>query len=289
MTTVISFINLKGGVGKTTSATNLSAAFANAGKKTLLIDLDMQGNASQGFGIHNPEYTIGGAMLNQYALMTYPIMDNLDLVASDMSFSSIEKEIEQESYEDLRLTIGTEFLLKEIIANTKGYDIVLLDCPPSLNFITLNALACSDHVFIPLEAQIYSLEGVKRVIRSIESIKKRINPDVELGGLFFTQYDKRTILSKDLHEEVADMVGGKLLETVIRLNVALKEAPTFKQDIFTYDNKSHGATDYRSLYHEINRIIYGKSTEKKKPGSNDQQDLTSIGDKFDQFLLNDDE
>lgn len=256
MTKVISFINQKGGVGKTTSAVNIAAALALDGFKTLLIDLDQQGNATQGLGINNPEYTIAGSLSGSEAVMTYPVKENLDIIPCDVNFSGIEQTLDAPAYKEVIKKIGKINLLKELVNSIEGYDIIIMDCPPALGFVTVSALISSEYVFIPLIAQLYSISGVKEVLKTFEHIKEKYNPSLNLAGLFFTLYDMRTILAKDLSDNVKDLAKGNLLETKIRKSVVLEESPSLGVDIFEYKPDSNAAQDYRNLSDEIKSIVF---------------------------------
>lgn len=285
MTKIVSLINQKGGVGKTTSSVNIAAALALDGYKTLLVDLDQQGNATQGLGISKPEFTIGGAMLGQQEIMTYPVKENLDIIPCDISFSVIDRELEAEKYANLRKEVGMHNILKVIIGEIKGYDVIVMDCPPALGFVTISALIASNFVFIPMIAQLYSLQGVKEVLKSVDDVRTKYNPDLNLGGLFFTLFDKRTILARDLRDEVKELASGALLNTLVRNNVALEESPSMGVDIFEYKEDSNGAEDYRSLTEEIKLILFPDNIKAAKKSSKQPEDKTaSIRKMFENYL-----
>lgn len=285
MTKIIALINQKGGVGKTTSSINIASKLAIDGKKTLLIDLDQQGNASQGLGINKPEYTITGSLLGLNQVMTYPVKENLDIIPCDVSFSGIEKELEKPKYEAIKKKIGLHNLLNEFVKTIKGYDVILMDCPPALGFVTVSALVASQYVFIPLIAQLYSISGVKEVLKTIDEVKTNLNPDLKLAGMFFTLYDKRTILAKDLHQDIKELSNGTLLDTVVRKSVALEESPSLGQDIFDYRPDSHGAADYTALTDEIKEILFpGSGTSPKKKQFSKPDKTAVIRQMFEKYL-----
>jgi len=241
---VISISNHKGGVGKTTSAINIGAGLNKLGKKILLIDLDPQANLSQSLGVIEPEINIYGALRGEYNLQPQEILKGLDLVGSTLDLSGAEVEMSGEA--------GREYILKELIDPIKGsYDYIIIDSPPSLGLLTLNSFVASDKIYIPIQAQYLALQGVAKLVEIIEKIKKRLNKDLEIGGVFITQYDNRKVLNRDVVETIEDHFKSKVFKTKIRDNVALAEAPTQGVDIFRYNPKSNGAEDYLSLCKEI--------------------------------------
>jgi chromosome partitioning protein len=244
MSKVISISNHKGGVGKTTSAINIGAGLNKLGKKILLIDLDPQANLSQSLGVIEPEINIYGALRGEYNLQPQEILKGLDLVGSTLDLSGAEVEMSGEA--------GREYILKELIDPIKGsYDYIIIDSPPSLGLLTLNSFVASDKIYIPIQAQYLALQGVAKLVEIIEKIKKRLNKDLEIGGVFITQYDNRKVLNRDVVETIEDHFKSKVFKTKIRDNVALAEAPTQGVDIFRYNPKSNGAEDYLSLCKEI--------------------------------------
>jgi chromosome partitioning protein len=244
MTKTIAFSNQKGGVGKTTSVANVGAALARRGFRVLLVDLDPQANLTRGLGVANPEHTIYGALLQEYSLKAYPLGERLALVACSPAFSSFERVKGDE--------IDKEYLLKELLAPVlPRFDYVLLDCPPSLGLITVNAFACAGVVLVPLEAQFYAVDGLDKVIETVGKVNRRINPSLRVGGVFFTRYDKRRVLNRDTAESVRERLPGAVMQATIRENIALGEAPTQGQDIFAYAPDSNGAKDYDALTGEL--------------------------------------
>lgn len=244
MAKVISISNHKGGVGKTTSSLNIGAGLAIENKKVLLIDLDPQANLTQSLGIEESEKTIYGALREHYPLTPLEINDNLFLVPSTLDLSGAEVELSAEA--------GREYILKELIEQVQGdYDYVIIDTPPSLGLLTINAFTASNQILIPLQAQYLALQGLSKLLEVIEKIQKRLNKDLEIGGVFITQYDKRKILNRNVVETVENYFDDKLFKTKIRDNIALAEAPTQGKDIFEYNSKSNGAEDYAQLILEL--------------------------------------
>lgn len=241
---IISISNHKGGVGKTTSTVNIGAALSQLGKKTLLIDLDPQANLTQSLGIKNPQKTIYGVLRGEYKLDPIHVDANLYVMPSNLDLSGAEIEMISEP--------GREFILKEALGHMKGvFDYVLIDCPPSLGLLTVNAFTASDSVIIPLQAQFLAVQGFAKLTEVIEKIKQRLNKGLSLGGVFITQYDNRRRLDRDIFEVFSEQFKGNLFETKIREAISLAEAPTSGTDIFRYNPKSNGAADYLSLAKEI--------------------------------------
>lgn len=244
MATIISILNQKGGVGKTTSSMNIGSWMSTLGYKVLLIDLDPQANLTAAFGISNPEFTIYGAMLNEYSIKPYQIDDTLALVASTPNLSGLERSLANE--------IDKEFILQEKLrAISNLFDIIILDCPPSLGLITINALVASTSVYTPLEAQLFSTDGLLKVFEMVNKIQKRLNPTVKINGIFFTRYDKRKILKRDILESISAEYPELILKSYIRENISLSEAPHAGMDIFKYDTNAIGCIDYSDLTEEI--------------------------------------
>jgi chromosome partitioning protein len=238
--------NHKGGVAKTCSAASIGAGLSKLGKKCLLLDLDPQANLSLSFGIKNPEHTIYKALKGEYSLQTacQSINSKLDIVPSSLELSGAEIELSSEA--------GREIILKELIEPLKHeYDYIIIDCPPSLGLLTINALTAAQDVFIPLQAEYLAFQGLAKLIEVIDKIKKRLNKDLEVGGVIITQYDNRKILNRDVVTTIETHFKEKLFKTRIRENVALAEAPSAGVDIFRYNPKSKGAEDYLNLCKEI--------------------------------------
>ena len=244
MSKILAFTNQKGGVGKTTSTAHVGAGLARAGQRVLLVDLDPQGNLSKGLGLVGAEQNVYGALLGEYKLKAYPLRDNLALVAGSPALSGFEKIKGDE--------LDREFLLKELLEPLSNRcDYILLDCPPALGLVTLNAYACAQALYIPLEAQMYATDGLEKVLELVSKVKRRLNPALVVGGVFFTRHDKRKVLRRETAEQLRVAHPGLVLDTVIRESIALSEAPHTGQDIFAYAPMSAGAADYQALVAEI--------------------------------------
>lgn len=238
MTKVITLANFKGGVGKTTSAINIGAGLSNKGKRVLLIDLDPQFNLTQSLGIQEPEQTIYKALTGKEQLQPIVINKKLEVIASSLDLIKAEIELSGE--------FKREFILSKLIEPIKAnYDFIIIDCPPALGLLTLNSFVASDSIFIPIEAEYLALKGYSILRESIAKV------GLEIDKVFITKYDKRKILNRNVVESIKEGLGDKVFKTVIRDNIALAEAPAQGVDIFRYDNKSHGAEDYRKLCNEI--------------------------------------
>ena len=244
MSKVISISNHKGGVGKTTSTINIGAGLNKLGKKVLLIDLDPQANLSQSLGLTASKRHIYGALRGEYSLEPIEVLKGLDVVPSTLDLSGAEIEMSGEA--------GREYILRELIEPIRNsYDYIFIDSPPSLGLLTLNSFVASDMVFIPLQAQFLALQGLTKLMEVIEKIRKRLNKDLRIGGVFITQYDSRKVLNRDVAEIIQAHFKDQVFKTKIRDNIALAEAPAQGLDIFRYNAKSYGAEDYLSLSKEI--------------------------------------
>lgn len=246
MTQIISFLNHKGGVGKTTSSVNVGAGLALRKKKVLLIDLDPQANLTLHFStlsVTAPQ-NIYGALLGLYPLPIQNIKNNLDVVTSTLDLSAAEMELSSEA--------GREFILKHLLEPVKSkYDFIIIDCPPSLGILTLNALAVSDDIIIPLEMSAFGLAGMTKLFQIIEKVRLRLNPKLSNFKLLRTKVDER----KRIHKNISDLVNSdyknNLFKTMISTNVSLEEAQVVQEDIFSYAPKSSGAQDYDKVCLEI--------------------------------------
>ncbi|MBK8562564.1 MAG: ParA family protein [Saprospiraceae bacterium] len=249
---IISLLNHKGGVGKTTSTINIGAGLVELGKKVLLIDLDPQANLSLSLGIPRQPNTIYEALRGESDLEPFNVRENLDVVMSTLDLSGAEMELINEA--------GREYILKELFEPIRDeYDFIIIDCPPSLGLLTLNALGASDYVYIPLQTQFLALQGLAKIKQVIDKVKFRLNKNLEIGGVIATMYDARKILNRDVVDTIKKYFGEKVFNTLIRDNVSLAEAPSQRKDIFNYNRSSIGAQDYMNLCKEIlERIEAGK-------------------------------
>ena len=246
MAKVIALVNQKGGTGKTTSTINIAAELSNRGKRILAIDLDPQGSLTASLGIqtHNNPNTIYEALKGQIQAQECIIKGKFNIIPSDIRLSGAEIELSS--------TPGRETILKEVLDPVISiYDYILIDCPPSLTLLTLNGLVAAKEIYITLQPEYLALLGMSQLIKTIETVKKRLNPSLEVTGIIITMYDSRKILNKEVIENVETYFKGKLFNTRIRNNVALAEAPAQGLDIFSYKPWSNGAEDYNNLVDEI--------------------------------------
>ena len=246
---IIAIANQKGGVGKTTTAINLSACLAEMGKKVLTIDLDPQGNTTSGLGVDKNQQnkTAYELLIGQETVescVQKEVFPNLDLLPSNVNLSGAEIEL-----------IGIhrkEYILKDEIDKVRDrYEFVIIDCPPSLNMLTVNAMTTADTVLVPIQCEYYALEGLTQLIHTINLVKQRLNPSLELEGVVFTMYDARTNLSLQVVENVKSSLKNTVYKTIIPRNVRLAEAPSHGMPITQYDPRSAGAESYRLLAEEV--------------------------------------
>ena len=246
---VIAIANQKGGVGKTTTSINLSACLAEKGKKVLVIDTDPQGNTTSGLGIdkNDLDNTVYELILGECSIYYCIVKDaipNVSVLPSNVNLAAAEIEL-----------IGVdkkEFILKNEVDFVKDdYDFIIIDCPPSLNLLTINAMTTADSVLVPIQCEFYALEGLSQLIHTVNLIKERLNPDLEMEGVVFTMYDSRTNLSMQVVENVKANLQENICETVIPRNIRLAEAPSYGMPITMYDPKSSGADSYRKLADEL--------------------------------------
>ena len=246
---IIAVANQKGGVGKTTTATNLSACLAEKGKKVHAIDMDPQGNMSSALGIdkNNVENTIYELILEECSLeecMAEEMIENLSVIPSNMNLAGAEIEL-----------IGLdnkEFILKKYVDEVKEeYDFIIIDCPPSLNTLTVNAMTTADTVLVPIQCEYFALEGLSQLIHTINLVQDRLNPNLEIEGVVFTMFDARTNLSLQVVENVKENLNQTVYKSIIPRNVRLAEAPSHGKPITLYDSKSAGAEAYRDLADEV--------------------------------------
>ncbi len=249
----IAITNQKGGVGKTTTAINLAAGLGILGKKVLIIDIDPQGNATQGLGIskvkleknNNTLYELlidNNSKVNDFILHTK--FENVDLIGSSQNLSTFDK--------DYRGSIQKELVLKERLKELKyDYDYILIDCPPSLNSVTLNGMSAANSILIPVQSEFYALEGMTQLLNTIQICKKHLNKNLKIEGILMTMYSTNTNLSESVLDEMKKYFQSYVYDTIIRRNIAIAEAPSYGEPIMYYDNKSKGAKDYMVLAEEV--------------------------------------
>ncbi len=246
---IIAIANQKGGVGKTTTAINLSSCLAEKGQKVLAIDMDPQGNMTSGLGVDKDEaektiydLLIGEADINE--VIWKDVMENLDVIPTNIDLSAAE--IELIGVED------KEYIVRNAIYKVKdNYDFIIIDCPPSLSMLTINAMTTADSVLVPIQCEYYALEGLSQLIHTVELVKERLNSGLEIEGVVFTMYDARTNLSLQVVENVKDNLQQNIYKTIIPRNIRLAEAPSYGMPINKYDAKSAGSDAYMRLADEV--------------------------------------
>ena len=246
---IIAIANQKGGVGKTTTSINLSSCIAAKGKKVLVIDIDPQGNTTSGFGIEKNELenTVYELILGDISIedcIVKDIFPNISILPSNVNLAAAEIEL-----------IGIdkkEYILKNEVDWVKDrYDFIIIDCPPSLSLLTINAMTTADSVLVPIQCEYYALEGLSQLIHTINLVKERLNPDLDMDGVVFTMFDARTNLSSQVVDSVKNHLEQKIYNTLIPRNIRLAEAPSYGKPINLYDPKSSGAESYMSLADEV--------------------------------------
>lgn len=246
---IIAVVNQKGGVGKTTTVVNLATIFAIMEKKTLLIDIDSQGNSSSGIGVNQNDRKINAyhIFVNRYDVEDVIMgtsIPNLSAITANINLAGIELELAKYK--------NHEQILRDALNSIQNrFDYIIIDCPPSLNLLTLNALVSCNEVIIPMLCDFYSLEGLSHVLKTINLVQKRLNPDIKIGGILFTMYDKRSRLTYHVETDVRSCMGDVVYKTTIPRNIKLSEAPSHGKAAIIYDHKCSGAQAYVSLAREI--------------------------------------
>jgi chromosome partitioning protein len=243
---ILAISNHKGGVGKTTTTINLGAALAELGHSVLLIDLDAQANLTQSLGLTLEAKTICGAIEGRHELEPVEVAKNLYAIPSALELAAISERIITQPGSDHILQV----LIERLTASRK-FNYILIDCPPTLSKLTINAFTAANQVYIPLQAEYLALQGLGSLVEAVNLVKARINKKLTIGGVVVTQYDSRRILNKEVVAAIETHLPGKVFTTKIRENIAIAEAPTRGLDVIRYNPKSNGAKDYRSLAREV--------------------------------------
>lgn len=246
---IMAVVNQKGGVGKTTTTVNLSACLAKLSHKVLLVDIDPQGNASSGIGVDKSalDRCVYDLLVHDEPVKNVIVKsstENMDIIPATIDLAGAEIELVS--------AMSREFRLKTALQEVRDeYDYILIDCPPSLGLLTVNALAASDFIFVPIQCEYFALEGLGQLMRTIQIVQKHLNPKLEINGVVLTMFDARTNLAQQVIEEVKNHFQNKVYNTIIPRNVRLSEAPSFGEPIISYDPASKGAQAYMNLAREV--------------------------------------
>ena len=252
MARIIAIANQKGGVGKTTTSINLAACLAEIGKKILLIDIDPQGNTTSGYGYNKNEieYSVYDLLLGECSVeqvIMKDILENLDMIPSNINLAAAEIELFNEE--------NKEYLLKNAIDSIiEDYDYVIIDCPPSLSMLTINAMCAAEELLVPLQCEFYALEGLTQLLHTVSLVQERLNDNLEIKGIVFTMYDSRNNLSQQVVDNVKEYISDDIITHIIPRNVRLAEAPSYGMPINIYDERSTGADAYRKLAQIISSV-----------------------------------
>jgi chromosome partitioning protein len=259
---IVAITNQKGGVGKTTTAVNLAAGLARLSRKILLVDLDPQANATTGVGIDHRE--VQGSVydcliddVDPYRVRRSTAYPGLDIIPSTIDLAGAELELVS--------AIARETKLRRALQRVDGYDVILIDCPPSLGLLTINGLTAAEQVLIPIQCEYYALEGVSQLLRNIDLVKAGLNPALQIGGIVLTMYDARTKLSEEVTREVRQHFGDKVFSTIVPRSVRLSEAPSYGQPAIAYDPSSRGSRAYVWLAEEFDRRFFGPPENESGP------------------------